>query len=97
VHGGSLAGTREGGIGPFAGELFGAPDDERVLDGGALAGDRAGVLDVVCELVEVQPAVLAATRVIVLGASRNLALVVVQLARRHPEFADRQHDRQLSR
>ncbi len=45
-----LSGTREGAVGPLAGELLGTADDDRVLDGRALAGvagDRVGVLDVV--------------------------------------------------
>ena len=59
----SVARAGEGGVGPVAGEGLWSADDERSVDGGALAGvagDRVGVLDVVGEVVEVQPPMLAA-------------------------------------
>ena len=58
VDAGVGACTGEGGVGPVAGESLGTADDEGSVDGGALAGvagDRVGVLDVVGEVVEVQP------------------------------------------
>jgi hypothetical protein len=56
----SGARTGEGGVG--AGEGLWSADDEGAVDGGALAGvagDRVGELDMVGEVMEIQPSVLA--------------------------------------
>jgi hypothetical protein len=50
VEGGLAARARERGVGPLARELLGTSDDDRGVDGRALAGvagDRVGVLEMV--------------------------------------------------
>jgi hypothetical protein len=72
---GSGARTGECGVRPVSGEGLWSADDERAVDGGALAGvagDRVGELDVVSEVMEVQPPALAGVGLDLNGHARSV-------------------------
>jgi hypothetical protein len=73
VGGGARPG--QGGVRPVAGEGLWSADDERSVDGGALAGvasDCVGEFDVVGKVVQVQPAMLAAVSPDLNGQARSV-------------------------